>query len=107
MKYDFKVKLDVYKLFVNEEDYDEEYLNSIKDRFDYFKIRYNDNPDTKAVDLIEMLEGYSDHNQILLIGVKDNIETVLCWYFVGDDVEDEDYKIARKDFERIIKYKYC
>lgn len=106
MQYDFEVDLEVYKLFVEEDDYDKEYVDSLKEEYEKFRIIYNDNPtDSNLIDFIDVLHYNSDHNQILLLGINGDKRTVLCWYFVGDDRDDPDYKKARKDFKEMLKYK--
>ena len=46
MLYDFKVSLDVYNIFLEDnEKVDKEYLDYINSKYDEFRIRYNDNPD--------------------------------------------------------------
>lgn len=111
MQYNFKVNLtkDLYKIFLeNENDFDEEYFNSLKQIYREFRINYNDSPTIdKSINLLDELEGNCDYFHILLKGINDDEEKVLCYYFVGEDYgdDDEDRKQALKDFERILKFK--
>ena len=48
----------------------------------------------------------SSDNQILLVGIRDGVEYILCYYFIGEDCDEniyynEDVKV----FDEIIKYK--
>lgn len=105
MKYHFQVDLNVYKLFVDKEDYDKEYVKSLEAKYDCFTIRYDDSPkDHNLLDTLNAIEGYSDHYQILLIGVKDNAEHVLAYWYIGDDNEDELYIEGKKAFKKMLKY---
>lgn len=103
MKYNFKVDLDkVYKYFVDE--VDNKYIEELKSKYDEFRIKYNDSPESNgAIDFFNELEGFSDHYQILLVGINKNGEQVLCYYFIGQDYGDEDKERieALEDFERI------
>lgn len=105
MQYDFKVDLDkVYKYFVDEVDWN--YIDSLKQRYKEFRVKYNDNPINKDVkDFIECLEGLNDNHQIILVGINNNKEDVLCYYFVGEDYGDNDPERnkALEDFEEIKK----
>lgn len=103
MQYNFKVDINkVYRYFVDE--IDEEYIQELKDKYDEFKIKYNDSPSSDSVlDFLNEIEGLSDHYQILLVGINEDIEEVLCYYFVGEDYDDEDKERmeALEDFKRI------
>lgn len=111
MKYNFKVNLteDLYKIFLEDEsDFDEEYFNSLKDKYDEFRIRYNDSPEAGSlIDLLNTIEGANDHFQILLLGINSNETKALCWYYVGEDYGDNDKEReqALKDFDKILKFK--
>lgn len=111
MKYNFKVNLteELYKIFLTDEsDFDEKYFASLKTKYDEFRIKYNDSPEVgEAVDVLNMLEGANDHFQILLLGINNNEEKILCWYYVGEDYGDEDKERdqALKDFDKILKFK--
>ena len=108
MLYDFKVSLDVYNIFLEDnEKVDREYLDNINSKYDEFRIRYNDNPDIdNSYYLIEMLEGTSADNQILLLGIKDGIEYILCYWFVGteDELDNYNYYNGIKVFDVIKEY---
>ena len=107
MIYDFKVSLDVYNLFLEDnEKVDKEYLDCINEKYSEFRIKYNDNPDVKAISILQVLEGLSSDNQILLIGVRDGIEYILCYYFIGDNCDENIYyNEDMKVFDEIIKYR--
>ena len=107
MIYDFKVSLDVYNLFLEDnEKVDNEYLDCINEKYSEFRIKYNDNPDVKAISILQVLEGLSSDNQILLIGVRDNVEYILCYYFIGDNCDENIYYAEdMKVFDKIMKYK--
>ena len=110
MIYDFKVSLGVYNLFLEDsEKVDKEYLDyCINEKYSEFRIKYNDNPDVKAISILQVLEGLSSDNQILLIGVRDNVEYILCYYFIGEDCDDNIYyNEDMKVLDEIIKYKIC
>ena len=95
MFYDFKVKLDVYNLFLEDSGkVDKEYLDSINEKYSEFRIKYNDNPDIRAISILQVLEGLSSDNQILLVGIRDGVEYILCYYFIGEDCDENiKYKI--------------
>lgn len=104
MQYNFKVDLyKVYPLFLeDEEQLDIEYLKELEIKYDEFRVRYNDDFDNgDKLALFNLLEGNSDHHQILLVGVKDNEETTLCYWLVGDEEEDKEYQEALKAFEKM------
>lgn len=111
MKYNFQVKLtkELYKIFlVNESDFDEEYFNSLFDKYDGFRIKYNDSPGVgTAIDVLNMIEGANDDFQILLLGINKHKEDILCWYYVGEDYGDDnpERKAALEDFDKILKFK--
>lgn len=111
MKYNFKVKLteELYKIFLeNDNDFDIEYFNTLKDKYNEFRINYNDSPtNDKPINLLDELDGESDNFQILLKGISSKGEKVLCYYFVGEDYgdNDEDRKQALEDFKKILKFK--
>lgn len=107
MQYNFKVDLNkIYPLFLeDEEQLDIEYLKELEDTYDEFRIKYNDDFDNgDKLALFNLLESNSDHNQILLVGVKDKEEITLCYWLVGDDEEDKGYKEALKVFENMKEY---
>jgi len=107
MQYNFKVDLyKVYPLFLNKDDeLDLDYLKELKNTYDEFRIRYNDDFDNgDKLALFNLLEGNSDHNQILLVGVKDNEEITLCYWLVGDEEDDELYQEGLKAFEKMKEY---
>lgn len=108
MQYNFKVDIDkVYHLFLEDDvELDVNYIKELKLLYDEFRIRYNTEYDiSDKMSLINSLEGNSDEQQILLIGVKDDIETILCYYFIGDDMEDEWYQVGMEDFKEMLKRK--
>ena len=107
MIYDFKVSLDVYNLFLEDnEKVDKEYLDCINKKYSEFRIKYNDNPDVKSISILQVLEGLSSDNQILLIGVRDNVEYISGYYFIGEDCDDNIYYAEdMKVFNEIMKYK--
>lgn len=111
MKYNFKVNLteDLYKIFLeSESDFDLEYFNLLHEKFNEFRIKYNDSPEVgNAIDVLNTIEGANDHFQILLLGINESEERILCYYYVGEDYGDynEEREQALKDFERILKYK--
>lgn len=107
MQYNFKVDLyKVYPLFLEDEsELDIEYLKGLENTYNEFRIKYNDDFDNgDKLALFNLLEGNSDHHQILLIGVRDGIETTLCYWLVGDEEDDKEYKEALKAFEKIKQY---
>jgi hypothetical protein len=107
MQYSFKVNLyKVYPLFLDDEsELDLEYLKELENKYDEFRIRYNDDFDNgDKLALFNILEGNSDHNQILLVGVKDNEETTLCYWLVGDEEDEKEYQEALKSFEKMKEY---
>lgn len=111
MRYNFKVNLteELYKIFLeNESDFDREYFSSLKDKYEEFRIKYNDSPEVgNAIDVLNTIEGANDHFQILLLGVNESEEKILCWYYVGEDYgdNDKDREQALKDFKKILGFK--
>jgi hypothetical protein len=107
MQYNFKVDLyKVYPLFLKDEsELDLGCLKELENKYDEFRIRYNDDFDNgDKLALFNLLESNSDHHQILLVGVKDHKVTTLCYWLVGDDEEDKEYQEALKAFEKMKKY---
>ena len=107
MQYNFKVDLyKVYPLFLEDEsELDLEYLKELENTYDEFRIRYNDDYNNgDKLRLFNLLEGNSDNHQILLVGVKNKIETTLCYWLVGDNEEEKGYQEALKSFEIMKKY---
>jgi uncharacterized protein YeaO (DUF488 family) len=105
MRYNFKVDLNVYSLFLNEYDkLDVDYIKELENKYDEFRIRYNTEYDSSdKLALFNVFEGNSDQHQILLVGIKDGAETTLCYWLVGDE-EDEGYKEGIEAFEKIKKF---
>lgn len=107
MQYNFKVDLyKVYPLFLEDEsELDIKYLKGLEKTYDEFRIRYNDDFDNNdKLALFNLLEGNSDHHQILLVGVKDKEEITICYWLVGDDEDDKGYREALKAFEKIKEF---
>lgn len=109
MKYDFKVNLtpELYSLFLEEGCKVElRYLDELKSKFDEFRIKYNNSPEKhSSTDIIDMIESANDHYQVLLVGVKNNTDTVLCYYFIGNDKDDAYYRKGVRDFNKMLKFK--
>lgn len=104
MRYNFKVDLyKVYKYFLEDESLlDISYLNELDNEYDYFKIKYDTDITNDKLNLINQLEGLTDNQQILLLGIKEDKEYVLCYYFVGSE-EDIMTDTDRKEYEEAIK----
>lgn len=108
MQYNFKVNLyKVYPLFLeDEEQLDIEYLKELESTYEEFRIRYNDDFDNRdKLALFNLLEGNSDHHQILLVGIKDEVETTLCYWLVGDEEDDIEFHEALRAFKKMKEYK--
>lgn len=108
MKYDFKVNLteDLYKIFLeSESDFNLNKFNSIKEEFEEFRILYNDSPEDDVMIYSAAFNEHSDHYQILLVGMKEEKGTILCYYYVGDDKNDVWYRQGRNDFKKILRFK--
>ncbi|MEO2600916.1 hypothetical protein [Clostridium butyricum] len=108
MKYNFKVNIDkVYKYFLEDEaqiDYD--YIEKLKTLFVEFRVKYcDDYYNDDKLTLISQLEGSSDKNQILLVGISQNKEeTTLCYYFIGakEDILNEQDELEYKEGIRVL-----
>lgn len=106
MKYDFIVKPETLRLFID--DLGEEPFLNYKKTYISFKLTYNTEfEEGNPVRLLEVFEGYSDNQQMLLYGVKkDGTTDLLAYYYVGDqpefEEEQEAYDEAIKTFKTIL-----
>ena len=113
MKYNFKVILteELYKIFLEDDsDFDLEYFNLLHSRFNEFRIKYDDKPVIgNVIDALNEIEYANDHFQILLVGMNEDSESILCYYYVGEEYGDSDKDAERvqalKDFKKIQKFK--
>ena len=90
MKYDFKVKMEVFKLFV--EDATDEKIIELQNEFKEFRISYNNKPIAKNnLSFIDLLEGNSDEQQIVMWGIDNKgYKYSIAYWLVGDGEFDED-----------------
>jgi len=104
MRYNFEVNPCAFKLFV--EDATNEKINSLINSYESFRISYStEENDNKPISLIEILEGISDFQQIIMWGInKDGSKVSLAYWLVGDGdlISDRiEYTEALEDFKKM------
>ena len=104
MKYEFKV--DPRAMYLMIDDMTEEKLDNYKKEFNHFIFRYNDNWEKTCFGLLAVLTGESADGQMLILGVDDNgNEEVLCYYFVGEPMDEcsEEYAEENREYYKAIQ----
>ena len=99
MKYDFKVNPQVYKLFA--EDVTDLEIKELYETFRECRISYSDkNEKTSEISILEVLEGNSDNQQIIMWGITDKGEKIsVAYWLIGDDENSEEYQEGLDAFE--------